>query len=474
MKTGIRSVLVLLLAVGTTGVGALSGCRPVPEGPSVLVIMVDTLRADSLGLYGFEGPTSPFLDRWASSAVVFTSCRSQAPWTVPSVASILTGWHPVGVKAQPPAGAPRMAPSKLAIPAEATTLAESFAANGWSTAAFIANPWLAPELGFHRGFEHVEDTNSGLPADDDEKVFKRAGEWLIEQGGRRPWFAYVHLMGVHGPYDAPIADVEAVSGAPGLGESRALTAAEREAIPKYLLKADWATGPAAEDLRTWRVRYAAGVRRLDRQLAAFIESLDTAGALDGAIVVLTSDHGEELAEHGGWDHGLSLYEHQLRVPLVVRVPGAEGRRIEEPVELVDLAPTLRAMAGVPAAELTAGVDLSTLLDTGDPQSDAATVLASGVKYLPNMHTVIDGRFKLIENLSTGGVAVFDLVADPDEQHNLANDDPQRTVELRNLLRTELDARVDLTQIPPPVQPEVSEERRRMLEELGYVEESGGR
>ncbi|MEW6270922.1 MAG: sulfatase [Thermodesulfobacteriota bacterium] len=441
--------------------------------PSIVFLLVDTLRADALGAYGFQGPVSPRLDALAEESVLFERAFSQAPWTKPSIASLLTSLQPdthrvLSHRGQYGDREQAAGETTEVLPADAVTLAEALRDAGYATAAFVANPWLLVEHGFGQGFD-VFDARPLLGKPPVATVLlRRARRWLARRDPERPFFLYLHFMDVHGPYDAPDADYEAVRASPGLPASRTLTAAETAGLPPYLLRARWAADPGADDLRTWHARYAAGVHALDRQLGPFLDRLEASGVLDDAIVVLTSDHGEELLEHGGWDHGHRLYDEQIRVPLLIRLPrGASGgRRVDEVVSLVDLMPTLLARAGAPAPPPTQGRDLSPLLEGAD-SAGPGTTFAGAVKWNPEMRSVRTAAAKLIRDGRAGAAQAFDLTRDPGEQHDVAREEPQLVAELEASLaehRRALAAQPALA----PEQVEISGETRERLEALGYT------
>ena len=471
-----RRLLPLALLAGGAGVA----CRQDDVArPDIVLVVADTLRAGYLGCYGFDGETSPHLDRLATESVRFEACFSQAPWTKPSIASLFTSLHPQthGVVTHGGAfgGAPSAPGEALAtdaLPDEAETLAEVLSRAGYATAAFVDNPWIRRELGFAQGFDDFEARDPKSTGE----LFERAGAWALDRArGGAPFFLYLHVMEVHGPYGAPQADFDAVRDAAGLGPDRELTARDRRRRPKYLGTPDWTRAPEAERLRTWRARYAAGVRAFDARLAAFVERLAQAGVLDDTVLVVTSDHGEELLEHGRWDHGDSLHDHQLHVPLLIRYPNGEGAGavVSEPVELLDLAPTVLSLAGVPSGATFQGRDLGGLQAVAEPARQESCSVSTGVKWKPGMVSLRTRTHRLIVD-PTGiegdrEVLLFDLERDPSERSNLAEVEP----ELRDRLLTRLEERLRTIESVPALEGarvEVSEEMREKLGHLGYVED----
>ena len=252
----------LILAAGC------AGCAKRAERPDIVLVLADTLRADYLGCHGFQGDVSPNVDRLAAEGLLFERCFSQAPWTKPSVASLFTSLHPEihGVTthhgwfgedrsiARQDVG-PSTGRTDV-LPDEALTLAEVLRAEGYETAAFVANPWIQRDQGFAQGFETYEE----LETKRGRALVDRALAWLAERSDERPFFLYVHFMDVHGPYDAPDKDYAALEESSSLGEARTLDERELRRLPEHLRGAPWASGPAGRDLRAWRGRYAAGVR----------------------------------------------------------------------------------------------------------------------------------------------------------------------------------------------------------------------
>jgi arylsulfatase A-like enzyme len=276
-------------------------------------------------------------------------------------------------------------------------------------------------------------------------------------------------MDVHGPYDAPDADYEAVRASPGLGPSRTLDDATLAQLRPYLRRARWVNGSSARDLREWRARYAAGVHALDRQLGAFLAELAKSGVLDRTLVVITADHGEELADNGGWDHGFRLYEHQLHVPLLVRLPGGArgGGRVQEIVSLIDVMPSVLGQAGIAPPAAAQGRDLSPLLAGADGGAGEGASYAGGVKWSPDMRSLRAPGWKLIEDERTHAVAMFDLTADPTEQKDVAAARSGERARLEGTLaahQRELAAKPSLT----PEKATVSDEMKKRLEALGYA------
>jgi len=427
---------------------ALRGRR---EHPNILFILIDTLRADHLTPYGYSRDTSPHIRRLlAEPGVVVETAISQAPWTVPSAVSYMTGRQPGDLLTGPIEG--------YHIPEGVTTLAEELASRGYATGAFYGNFILRDANGFGRGFatrytpEPVPESNF-LHAD---SVNARALPWLRAHG-HRPFFAYVHYMDPHDPYLAP-----------DLASYRSPYFPDYTGKLSGLFVHGLYTGkipledPRA-DVAQITALYDSEIHYVDRAVAQLIENLPPEVVAE-TLIVLASDHGEELYDHGGWKHGQSLYQEQIHVPLLLRWDGhlPPGRRLAGTVQLVDLMPTLLAAAGGEvSAERAAewdGIDLLPALrgDEALPRRPAfaqhlasgplrAAVLFEGQKLIfwnaaePFVSTndLIDhlwrldlGRFERRE--------LYDLRADPGENENRIGSDVRTAGALEPALHHRLD------------------------------------
>jgi arylsulfatase A-like enzyme len=408
--------------------------------PSFIVIVIDTLRDDHLGSYGFPGDISPRLDQLASESVLFENCFAQAPWTPPSMGSLFTSLYPEvhGLNVfrdqqfrDPDSGEMRIG----VLPDSAVTLAERLRDAGYETVAFVTNPWLQRPMGLAQGFERYDDEDTGrrVTANAIAAPLRR---WLETRRDERPFFAYLHFMDVHGPWDAPKPDFDALRDHVATEERRLIDSE----LPSEAIEARpiWADEGMRHEVGYWRTRYASGVRAFDRRLAPYLKYLRDSGILDQSYVIVTSDHGEELFENGGWGHGRSLHEHQLRVPLLVRKPGGAdgGRRVSEMIGLIDLMPTILSLARAAAPEGIHGHDVSALLD-GKPVERPALFYATGTMWEPQAHSVRTRRHKLIVNRATGLTRLFDLASDPDEREDLSGQESQLLGVMQELLNTHL-------------------------------------
>lgn len=312
------------------------------ERPSVLLIVIDTLRRDALGAYG--GGPSPVLDSLAAASTRFDRAWAAGSWTHPSVASLLSGWTPArhGL-GYGPAGTTQLA-------ASTPLLAPELRDRGWATAAVSNNAIVSVEDGLGQGFvafdqrPFIEDQVYGA-----QRVTRHALEW-IDAHPEGPRFLYLHYFDPHDRYQAPPPFTRAFID-PRL-EERVSDSSVRAGRPNHFMRsvsstASALTQPQAEYMRGL---YRGEVRYVDHWIGVLLDGMRARGALSNTVVVVTSDHGEEFLEHDGLKHGHTLYDELVAVPLIVSLPGgaAAGSVIDEPVSLLELAPTLRTLLGLPA------------------------------------------------------------------------------------------------------------------------------
>lgn len=309
--------------------------------PNIILVCMDTVRADHLGAYGYDQhATSPALDRLAAEAVVFENASSTEGWTKPSVASFMTGLYPAqhGVYS----GSARRVAGKSThvLPSAARTLAEELSDAGYVTAAFIHNEHLSRGNGFEQGFSHFEDDLG-----DARDIRWRAMDWLDDAPGDKPFFIYLHLLDAHYPYPVPddyasmfadSSDVSLFRGADWRSLRDAINGGDRTL--------------ADHELAALKALYDGSIRYIDDQLARLFRTLKTRDMWDHTAVCIVSDHGEEFLEHQRIGHGHGLYENLLHVPWILRVPGRKAGRVDSLVSLVDLYPTLLSVANIDAPE----------------------------------------------------------------------------------------------------------------------------
>jgi arylsulfatase A-like enzyme len=415
-----------------------------PKSWNLLWIVVDTLRADRLSLYGYPRPTSPHLDRWAGEhAAVFSQAIAPAPWTLPSHVSMFTGLGPFrhGVNYQLPA------------PRSLRTLAEHLRDHGYATSAVTGGGYVRPEYGIAQGFDRFRffgDGEGRSPGDKD--LGATLAHTLQHLGGRpaEPFFLFVHTYQVHAPYLAT---------APWFGEFLGPDSAGVDAVGTTPTaptpENGWQVGATLlvsgsgepfsladpENRRRLDALYDSGIRATDEALGAIFQQLAATGLDERTVVVLTSDHGESLGERGEAGHN-NLYDETLRVPLVISWPDGRGRgqRIATQVRLIDLVPTLTESLGLPALDQAEGTSLLPLLDDADADFPAVAESMAGSTNR-GVALRISGRKKLIVQHSLwrqGYAELFDLEADPRELRNLRDDQPEEARRLEEVLAARFD------------------------------------
>lgn len=450
---------------------ALSGTAwaqpPVPR--AVVLVTIDTLRADSVSFAGYDRNTTPFLSEMAEDGVVLDRAYAPSAWTSPSMASLFTGLYPTshGVTA----GVFSRDRSVLRQPVlseQLTTLAEAFQGAGWTTVGVPSNRHLSKELGFAQGFDHYLDRAYFMAA---PRVAAKTREQLRRAFGRewptswkeQPVFLWIHFFDPHAPYGARQPWIASFA-------------------PSFLQKPDaFPAGVAWPELKrrfphpgpVARQRmlplYDSEIAFVDQQLELLADDL----SLDDpdVLFVLTSDHGEEFADHADLGHGHTLYEELVRVPLLVRWPAGlpDGHKSSDVVGLHDLYPTLLELAGVTPPESPQAFSFVDVLrgKARETQRPAYFELNSRDGARPSLIGMTDGEWKVIRGRGAGAPAeLYHLAEDPGEEDDLASAQRDRTRRLELKLRDwmkGLTPALEVQQLPVE-----DEELRKQLEALGYV------
>jgi len=413
---GLACVCVALALVFAVGCG---GSAP-PPPPNVTLIVIDTLRPDHLGLHGYPRETSPHLDAFAAEAIVFDRWYANAPWTKPSVASLFTSLWPSQHRADQESSSSRLAGSL-------TTLAEILRAAGYATGGFSENPHVGAETGFAQGFDTFE--NRRRFRSDSRWVVREARQWLERRDGSRPFFLYLHFLDPHGPY----ADPDSADFVAGLQTRNPFVARGR--VGPLVRDGKLVAAVTPGDALYLAALYDAEIRAIDRAVGDVFALLRENQSWDETLVAVTSDHGEEFLEHGLLKHGYHLYEEALRVPMLWRIPGTPGRRIEAPAQHVDFAPTLLARLGVDPPPDLQGRRLSEIAPAADSvgETPAQPVRAQSIWRGIHRSAVRDGRWKLIADLRSGRRELYDLDADPREERVVSADRPEQVARIEALL-----------------------------------------
>jgi arylsulfatase A-like enzyme len=405
----------LLIAMLFAASMLLMACSAPPRPRNLLVISLDTMRADRLPVYGFSGVSTPILDSLAAEGAVFDEAHAAVPLTLPSHANLFTGLYPTRLGLHDNAGAP--------LDRAFETLAESMRAHGLRTAAFVASSVLAADRGLDQGFQSyslgsTEPCQGRRARRSADVVTDEALGWLA--GDSAPFFAWVHFYDTHRPYRLP------------------------------------------EKYRSgYQDPYLAAIAFEDEQIGRIVTYLRSKHELDDTLIVVVGDHGESLGDHGEDSHGIFLYQETLRVPLILRGAGIAPARIASPVRLVDVMPTVLALFGSSSRQ-SDGDSLVPLLH-GQAEQSAREIYAESLYPLrfgwASLRSLRADRYKVID---APRPELYDLATDPGEQRNLVSAKPLLAAAMLDRLRRLSDGGRGAV-LPP-----VSDDRAAELASLGYV------
>ena len=413
MARALAVTLATALAWGCAGEKTDSRLEP---GTPIILISIDTLRADHLPIYGYEQVDTPAIDALRQDGILFERAYSHAPITLPSHTSLLTGLLPTGHGVRDNIGV------RLELHDDLPFLPLELKEIGYETGAVVSSYVLQREAGLAQGFDHYSDTIDEV---NKRIVEQRSGEESLEEAtawidsvADRPFFLFFHIYDPHTPY---------------------------EPVEPYKSR--------------YPLRYDAEIAYSDRVIGDLIDDLKARDLYDKSVIVLLSDHGESLGEHGEFDHGVFLYQSTQRIPLLVKLPQGEraGTTVTRTVGLVDVLPTILELVGLPAAESAVGVSL--LADAVDPERTvyAEALYARAHLGWSELTSLIGPRYQFID---APRPELYDLIEDPAQQNNLI--ESERRVASR--MRTELEQQ----QRPWEPRGEVDAETMDQMAALGYV------
>jgi choline-sulfatase len=457
------SVLTLSLACGggsestTVEEVAPSAKTVVPTGPqqNVIIVLADALRADRLGTYGYTArKTSPSIDALAEESTVFVNAIAQNAWTIPSVASLFTGVYPRTHRALKYQKGQKIEMDTLSLDHE--TLAEQFQAAGYTTSALLKSSVIDASKGFCQGFEActVVPGKSAWDASG-EDLTNAASEWMDTHDAEKPFFLYLHYMDPHSPYIPP----EPWHSKYTEGYTGPLTGLHKDYVPFQQGKAV----PTPADLKQLSGVYDASVEYWDHQIGRLVADLKAKGRWENTILVVTADHGEALGERGHFFHG-NLFQENIHVPLIFRVPGVPAQRLTQYVQMMDIGPTLAGLTRITASENWHGKDQAPAIQTG---ANTSQIVYS--EYAHSKIVIDPSGLKLILGEKESPL-LFDLNVDPLETKNLAN---ERTGDLARLKaavnRTFNQTMEDASKFSVAAPVAVDDAHMDEMKALGYVE-----
>jgi arylsulfatase A-like enzyme len=423
--------------------------------PNIVLISIDSLRADHLHAYGYARRTSPNLDALAAQGAVFETVISPTSWTLPAHMTLMTSLAPEehGVIT-----------NRLRLARGIDTLPQRLQRSGYATAGFVSATYLDGLYGFSRGFDEYDDYTllrvageKSRTAVTSQQVAQRAVAYLQKRSGandQHPFFLFLHFFDVHYDYNPP-PPFAGMFDAGYSGRATGNVDSVHQGMPR-------------NDLNHVVSLYDGEIAWVDWNIGKILASLRTLGLDDNTIVAITADHGEEFLEHGQAAHYKTLYDEVLRVPLVVRYPGhvAPGRRVPGQVRLMDVAPTLLALAGLPVAHPRGGTEarsLSCLLTS--PLLRQAPKLPAFGDLRGEVASVRTGDAKLIRNLRTNKEEFYDLDHDPGERKNIDAVNPRERDELRIILNRWRSSATTSASNPA----DLEDEEKAALKSLGYMQ-----
>jgi arylsulfatase A-like enzyme len=410
--------------------------------------MVDALRQDHLGLYGYKRNTSPNIDNFAQSAIVFENAITQSSWTAPAIVSLFTSKYPEEVTR-----------SKLIKSIRGTpTFAQWLLAYNYQTAAFIANPLLIPFFGFNLGFESY----NLIKWKNCSEIVDLTLEWIQSRDKQKPFYLYLHFMDVHAPYNPPPLYKKKfttnyngpVNGA--IGDYKKLMFEKKDL---HLSK---------EDVNQLIALYDAEIAYFDSQFERLISGLKELGVLKNSIIVITSDHGDELMDHGGLGHGHTLFDELILIPLIIRNAGI-GKKIHYDglFELIDLAPTLMGMLKIPLGHEVTGKNFTPYLEKQTPLKNIAFSEIHRTEGLRAGTWFVSARSKtdkVIYSPKQKKHTLFNLLIDPKERNPIQGKQRKKFDDLKKSIknwRMVFGSKEHREEFPPEV--------KEALRSLGYVQ-----
>ena len=411
-----KSLLVWLLAL-VCAFCAFS-CRRSKPKPNVVLIVIDTARKDHFSCYGYERKVTPKIDDFAAESVRFDNAQAASPWTLPSMASILTGLYPHKHLAGYAAKDEKTKQEGMTyLNKSAITLTELLFQNNYQTVGWFQNPFVDPGFGLNRGFE-IYDYFPGdnLRIRSADQVIDSAMKWLGEtRDKKKPFFMVLHFFDPHLAYNPP-GDFMMSFIYTYKGKMRPPFNPSNEEIDK--MQKGQLT-PSPEDQQFIVGLYNGELAFVDFTIGRFFDFLKLNKLYDRSLIIITADHGEEFWEHNGFEHGHSMYQELLNVPLIIRFPDAEnkGMAVKTTVSLTDLAPSIISYLGLESPGQTGGKSFISMPGAA-VKPIPRPIIAELNRVGDPLQAIYRDQYKLILNSTTGKIEIFNLQDDPKEKNNL--------------------------------------------------------
>ncbi len=474
----VRSSPLPFLLLLATFLGGCTGEEPPPPRPkNVLLLLIDTLRADHLGAYGYHRDTSPVLDQLAAEGVLFEDVTSAAPTTFPSINSLFTSRTPDLFY--------RTSVQDFGIPEEITTLAEALRAAGLRTAAISPSPvvrqapsFFNPSGGFGQGFDSFDEScgykERHVPPYTTPCVNEKALEILDELTAEgNPFFFYVHYLDPHDPYVPP--EEDRVFSSDYESPLQFINEGRTYPLTRALFGTDEPVELTERDIQHMVDLYDDEIRGVDAAIGELLARLEELGALEDTLVVVVSDHGESFLEHPtAWQHGRSVYQSELHVPLMFRWPQGlpAGQRRTEAVCSIDVMPSILDLMGLAPVEGMAGAPLLGP-DMAAPRESNEVCFAAGranwKAQNANLLALRQGRAKIIYDRGQDAYEIYNLASDAEEKNNLAPESWEQAPQSMLSLRSALDLFGDLTPLESDEAVALDPEAEKALRALGYIQ-----
>lgn len=429
---------------------------------NVILIGIDTCRKDHMSCFGYEIDTTPNLKAFAQNCVLFTNAISQSPWTLPSFASLFTSTYPSVHRARGKAEGNKFYPIIKGLNSGVEILSSS----GFKTKAYINGPYLAPAFGISKGFDdydYAHGSNEKIRRADE--TVNSALEW-IEENSEEQFFLFLHLFDPHLNYDPLKKNLQRLMKLAGFEYSGKLKS------PFFQLKEvrNHKLLLSEEDWKFIQFLYDAEILAVDESIGKLIRFLKSNGLYDKSIIIVLSDHGEEFMDHGGFEHGHTLYDELIHVPLMIKMPYSlrAGERITHQVRLIDIMPTILEILDMDIPGSFQGESLLRLIEEGKADK-IWPAFSEETHWGDELKSVREGCYKFITNDSLDAFELYNLCSDPGEKKDLADAEKEKAREMRRIIIRWMRSNLGrVKKLKGEQLVDLDEKTRENLRSLGYI------